>query len=484
MFNARIAQLASRAVNQTYNYQTVDDIRQILGADAKSLEIINLWYEGRPEMRSYLHLDAVDWTFPPTIDGEYLHFAGKLDGSGIVHDFILGEDTSCSQFSLYSGISDEQWVANVSGPLPAGWNPDADENVITINHSIDPDTGEFSITAIILDSALSSAKDLSLTVLERTGVVINGLCEESTNYSQVPVAAGRIPPEQKQAGYFHLNAVDWTFPPTIDGEYLHFAGITNEPGMVHNFVLDSYLYCSQFSLYRNVINQEWVASISDPLLVGWKHNEVPKIVVVNDKINPATGEFSVTARINDLTLAIITKLSLLVRNRVEADETKTCRINDSYSQVAVSEGQIPAELKVDRHYHVDAIEWTDPPAISGTSLTFAGLGETGTIDLRWRDDYCSQFSLYERDERGYHRIASLASLLPENTSWTNPQSAELVKGWTYTDGKFNATAKLSPDLLSRYRNLILVVRTPAAVDQATRNCGDSEVLSAIDIQRN
>ena len=294
--------------------------------------------------------------------------------------------------------------------------------------------------------------------------------------------AGSIPQELKQASYFHLDAVEWTFPPTIDGEYLHFAGKTSEPGMVHNIVLGRDPFCSQFSLYRNVVNQERITSIADPLIVGWSHGEVPRVVVVDDHINLATGEFSVTARINDPGLSQIPELSLLVESRVEFDETRTCHDSDNYAQIAVSLGKIPNELKVARHYHLDSIQWTDPPTISGTSLTFAGIAEPGAISLNDDDDYCGQFSLYERDESGYHRIASLAPLLPDNVKWTNPQAAELVEGWTYTNGKFNATAKLSADLLSAYSNLILVVKTAAALDRSTNLCGESDVLSAIDIQ--
>ena len=49
-------------------------------------------------------------------------------------------------------------------------------------------------------------------------------------------------------------------------------------------------------------------------LVG-PHGEIPKAVAVNDRINPETGEFSITTRINDQTLYQIPELSLLVRSR-------------------------------------------------------------------------------------------------------------------------------------------------------------------------
>ena len=335
-FNQRISQMARRSVNQTDRAHNIADVRQIFGDDSTALAIVDTWYEGQPEMRKYRHLDAVDWTFPPTIDGEYLHFAGKTSQPGTVHDFVLGDHPYCSQFSLYDGIGD----------------------------------------------------------------------------------------------------------------------------------------------------QEWVGSVSDPLQVGWSYNEVPKLVAVHGSISPDNGEFSVTARIHDNAVDSIAELSLLVMSRISVGNDGFCLPIERYSQVAVVSGGIPDDLKVANHYHQDAIQWTDPPTISGTTLTFIGETEPGTVSLNSRDEYCAQFSLYERDESGYHYIVSLSPLLPENMEWTNPQPAELVKGWTYTNGKFNATAKISADLLSRYPDLILVVRTAAEVDEITNKCGDSEVLSAVDIQRN
>ncbi len=483
-FNQRIAQLARRSTNTTKQEHTIADIRKTLGDDGPAIEIVNLWYEGQPEMRKYRHQDAVAWTLPPTIDGEYLHFHGVTDIPELVHDFGIGEDPYCSQFVLREGIGKEEWVNNVSRPLPAGRTHHEGSRVITINHEIDPDTGSFQVTAKILGNALSGIRDLSLSVNERVIVGADRVCDESINYSQVPVVTGKIPTELKVAQYFHLDAVEWTFLPTIDGDYLHFAGKTREPGLVHNFVLGNDSYCSQFSLYRNVINQDLVATIRDPLLVGWSSNDVPEVIVVNDNINPATGEFSVTALINDHRVLEIPELSLLVESRIEVGDDELCAQGDTYSQVRVSVGEIPSELKIAKHYHQDAIEWIGTPTIKGDLLTLQGMVEVGVINLQWRNEYCGQMSLFERDERGYHRIASIASLLPDNRKWSNPQAAELVEGWTYTDGKFKATARLSSDLLLRHGALILVVRTATTVDKTTQLCGDSEVLSAVDIHRN
>ena len=125
--------------------------------------------------------------------------------------------------------------------------------VITINHEIDPTTGRFELTARILDNSLADIRDLSLSVKERVTTGAGAFCDESINFAQIPVVFGKIPIELKQARYFHLDAVEWTFPPTIDGDYMHFAGRTREPGLVHDFILGDDPYCSQFTLYRNVI---------------------------------------------------------------------------------------------------------------------------------------------------------------------------------------------------------------------------------------
>ena len=480
-FNQRIAELARRPVSQTDREHTIADVRKVLGGDTAAMEIIDTWYEGYPQTRNYWHLDAVEWTFPPTVDGDYLHFAGTIDQTWVVHDFTLSDDPYCSQFVLYQGVGDEDWVESVSDPLPAGWTHDEDSTVVTVNHRISQDTGEFQVTARILEGFPINLSDLSLIARSRVTSGADGLCNEGVIYSQVPVLYGKIPTEFKQTRFYHLDAVEWTFPPTIDGEFLYFAGRTTEPGLVHDFILGDDPYCSQFSLYRNVINQEWVTSIGDPLLAAWKHSEFPDIVVVNDKINVATGEFSVTARINYPALADIPALSLLVSSRVEADEMNTCGDSDSYSQVPVSIGTIPTQFKMARHYHLDAIQWFTPPTIHGNTMTFSGRADPGSVGFEWREGYCSQFAFYERDERGYHYIDSLDPFLPGDSYWTGPITGEVTSYRTGGDGTFEATAQLSDNALYAYLNPLLVVISATAVDQATNKCGDFEVLSAIDL---
>ena len=481
-FNARIARLARLAENETDRAHTIADIREVLGDDDDALEIIDRWYEGQPEMRKFRHLDAVEWTFPPTIDGEYLHFAGRIAPAGAVHDFELGDDTYCGQFSLYGGIADQEWLYGVSRPLPAGKTQHVDVKVITINHNINPGTGEFRVTTMVLDNALDGMSDLSLSVDERVTTGADGLCQEGTSLAQISVVVGSIPTELRQARYFHLDAVEWTFPPTIDGEYLHFAGRTTEPGMVHDFVLADDASCPQFTLYRKFVNQERVATVSDPLLVGWLHGGIPSVVVVNDTINPATGEFSVTARINDPALSEIPELSLAVESRVQADASNVCSPGDSYSQVAVSKGQVPSQFKVVQHYHADLIQWTGPPTIAGNTLTFAGKADPGTVLLDYREGYCSQFTFYARDARGYHFIDYLDPFLPGGQTWAGEGTGQVTKYVIAGDGSFEATVELTPNALQAYRNVVLVVNSLAALDPDTRICGDSVVMSAFDIR--
>ena len=102
-FNRRIADLAKKRVNETAGDYTIGDVRRALGSGAASRAIINTWYEGNPEMRRYRHLDTVEWTFPPTIDGQYLHFVGKTNEPDMIHEPAAGEDSYCSAVQLVSG---------------------------------------------------------------------------------------------------------------------------------------------------------------------------------------------------------------------------------------------------------------------------------------------------------------------------------------------------------------------------------------------
>ena len=184
--------------------------------------------------------------------------------------------------------------------------------------------------------------------------------------------------------------------------------------------------------------------------VGWKHEEVPKVVVVDDLISPDTGEFRVTAKINDPSLSEIPELSLLISSRVEVNADNVCDDSDSYSQVAVSIGEIPSELKVAKHYHQDVIQWINPPKIGGNTLEFSGKAALDTISLEWREGYCGQFSFYEHDQSGYHYIDSLNLFLTGNRTWTGHITGEVTRYHIASDGLFEAT---SPNEQRRIRRL-------------------------------
>ncbi len=333
-FNRRIAQLARPAISRASREHTIADVRETLGDDGPALEIIDLWYQGEPEMRKYRHLDAIEWSYPPTIDGDYLHFAGSSSQPDMVYDFILGKDPYCSQFLLYDGIGRSSWVASVADPLPAGWHRDDISELVVINHQINPATGQFSVTAQINGPALAEVADLSLSVRSRVTTGADGFCEESISYSQGPIVTGVI----------------------------------------------------------------------------------------------------------------------------------------------------PIELKEFRHYHLDAIEWISPPKISGNVLRFAGKALPGAVQLTWREDYCGQFDLYYRDERGYHYIDSINPLLPDDRFWPEQIAAEVTAQRVGGDGAFEALVRISDNDLLERPDLILLVETEAEWNRNTRKCGDSAVLSAVDIR--
>ncbi len=284
--------------------------------------------------------------------------------------------------------------------------------------------------------------------------------------------------------YRHLDAVEWTFPPTIDGQYLHFAGRTTQPGVVADFLLEEHAYCSQFSLLNDAAGQQWLTSISDPLIAGWIHSEIPAVVAINDLINPETGDFSVTARINDPFVASLSELSLLVNGRSMAGQDDLCEESVRYSQALIARGSIPGHLKVQSHYHAGAIEWINRPTVVGNTMTFSGRAQPGALYLEWQDGYCSQLSIYELDALGYHFIDSMDPKAPLGQFWGNSPTGEITSYRTGVDGSFAATATLTPGVLDPYENPVLMVTASSPVDSATQQCVESEVLSAADIQRN
>ena len=286
--------------------------------------------------------------------------------------------------------------------------------------------------------------------------------------------------EPEMRKYRHLDAVDWGSPPVIDGEYLHFSGTTDYPETVLEPIVGKDEYCSQFSLYSGTGDLEWVANVADPLPAGWHHNEVPKAVIVDHAIDPEVGSFEVTAKINDLDLSGIQDLSLRIRSRVTVGEDGLCETSVAYSQVPVTIGAVPGDIRTNRHYSLGAIRWIHAPTVSRNTLRFAGKASPGAITLDWSETHCSQFKLYARDVRGYHYIDRLSLMLPAGRHWTDETFAEITGGRIGADGAFTVTASLRIDL-SEYRNPVLLVSTRPKHDRAANRCGASEVLSAADI---
>ena len=332
-FNQAIQELGKRDVNPSNRANNVEDVKRVLGLDARALEIINLWYSGAPEMRIYRHLDLVEYTHPPTLDGKHLHFAGRIKEPGLVHEPIPGRDNYCSQFHLYQGLTD---------PMPL------------------------------------------------TG-------------------------------------------PT------------------------------------------------DPLYVGWTHHEVPDAAIINSEINPATGEFSVTARVNTPHLLSRKDLSLQVASRVSARQDGKCQEAISYSHVPVESGVIPNHLKKTKHYHENQIAWDWTPQVSNYQVHLSGKAPPGSLFFRTRDNYCGQIDLYRVDEGGYHRISGINSMLPNGQQWTTTPRAEITSGRVGSDGRFEATIQIWDASLLNYPHVVLEIKAKARIDALTNRCAPSDTMSAVSL---
>ena len=328
-FNRRIAKLARRSENRTNRSYTVTDVREALGADEKSQRIIGLWYDGEPDMRIYRHLDQVTFTHPPTLDGDYLHFAGRTQAPGMVFDFVIGKDPYCSQFHLYSGLAD-------------------------------PD---------------------------------------------------------------------------------------------------------------------YLGSITDPPPVGWHHTSIPKLVVINSEVNSATGDFQVTARVNDLTPLKAKNLSLQIGSRTVVGVNQKCEEDTHFSQVKIVPGPIKEELKKVRHYHQETVLWAQPPRVKDFSLTLAGVAPPGTLSFEWKERSCSQVLLYEFDARGYTYVATVYPMLPAGRSWNTIPDAEVASGKVYSDGRFEAIIEIWDKSLLSHDHLVLVVRVETR-ENDTNTCLTEEVMGA------
>lgn len=293
-FNARIAGLAKRHENPDDRELTVSDVRRALGDGGQASEIIETWYSGQPEMRKYEHLDIVEWIHPPTTDGEWLHFSGRIHSGGVIHKPVVGNDPFCPQFDLFDGTGDMKWVKSVNDPLAVGYRRHEDTKVYMANHMINPQTGEFQVTARILDNALLGYGELSLRVDSRVNAGADGKCQRAVWYSQVPVETDNIPTEFKRTDHPHEDAIQWTEPPALNGNILTFAGIAG-PGAVHLEYEEG--YCSQVGFYRyDERGYDWTAWVSPYLTDGRKWEDAESEITGYRMMSDGSFEATATVR--------------------------------------------------------------------------------------------------------------------------------------------------------------------------------------------
>ena len=138
--------------------------------------------------------------------------------------------------------------------------------------------------------------------------------------------------------------------------------------------------------------------------------------------------------------------------------------------------------KMRKHRHLDAIYWVSPPTVTGDTIRMVGKAHREIIKLTWHKKYCSQFHIYEYNNYKYHHIESVGMLLPENRQWTDTLSAEVTAGQVNPDGTFEATIQLHHNPMDGLQNPILMVRTLSEHNRKTNECGESEVLSVVDIR--
>ena len=288
--------------------------------------------------------------------------------------------------------------------------------------------------------------------------------------------------DPKMRIFRHQGQVVFSDHPTLDGEFLHFAGKTSQPGMVHELILGNDPYCSQFALFERLADPEYIASIADPMPVGWTHNTVPAIVVVNSEINPASGDFLITARVNDLSVLSAVNLSLQIVSRVSTGTNGKCEEDIHFSQVEIVRDVIQDEIKQIKHYHEDLIEWYQIPEVRNSGMRMVGKAPPGVLSFDDSEDYCSQFTLYSLDVEGYHYLATIAQLLPEGYHWTDAK-AEITEAQVSSDGRFDALVEIwNKDLLS-HDHLVLRVRAAPRFDGSTNRCEQARTLGAVSVER-
>ena len=158
--------------------------------------------------------------------------------------------------------------------------------------------------------SLTETQDLSLLVESRVTASANGVCRVVDRYSQIAVAPGAIPGELKAPKHYHSDAVDWTTPPTLNGNTLAFAGKA-EPGGITLEWQDG--YCSQFAFYEHdERGYHYIASLN-PLLPDGRYWTGEITGEVTDYRSYADGAFEATANMRDGALSGYLNPVLVVR---------------------------------------------------------------------------------------------------------------------------------------------------------------------------
>ena len=289
--------------------------------------------------------------------------------------------------------------------------------------------------------------------------------------------------EPEMRVFRHLDQVDYDVPPTIDEGYLYFSGTTESSGMVQDFVLGKDPYCSQFHLYQGFAAPDWLASLADPLLPGWHYTDPPKVAVINSDIDPTAGDFWIVARINNPNiLTFPEELSLQIGSRETVGADGVCEDDINLSWAKVTPGRINDELKEERLYHANKVEWAQEPRIAGHQLVLEGRTEPGALSFKYHEDFCSQLVLYRLELTGYHHISSINPMLLDGRRWTTTPTAEVTEALVYGDGKFRATVEIRDASALAHDRLVLVVSGKTNLDRATNTCQPgSEILSAVRI---
>ena len=241
-------------------------------------------------------------------------------------------------------------------------------------------------------------------------------------------------------------------------------------------------FCSQFAVYEGLADPDIVTSIAYPLPVGWRHNRIPAMVVINSEVNPASGDFQVTARINDLTVLARPHLSLQVGSRVNVKPDNKCAEDVHFSWVEIKRGAIPVPIKTLQHYHEDLIDWQRSPEIVNGQLRITGKAPAGSLTFEDSDNYCGQFTLYALDQEGYHHLATINELLPDGYHWTDPE-AEFTEAKIYSDGRFEAVAEIWDRDVLQHDHLVLRVRVAPKVNTTTDQCETATTIGAIAVKK-